>query len=254
MPLLTLSIPQIISSVLSAFVHKGNKYVNSSKDNELTFEIPFSVVVKKTGDLDPAKETFTFKMFDLGYADTIYTVDGLTVETNGVNTYTGKLVIKVKESQFGNLSEGFKFAQVKGTSDGWTYDETVYYLAPQVFETGVISFIIFPGEDAWGETTLEKVEFTNSYNKAKEPDQPEAPKPSESTKPEAPKPSESTKPEAPKPSESTKPEAPKPSEDNKPSDNPLTGYNSMMWLYILLVVSGCGVVVTTLLGRKRFVK
>jgi len=209
-------------------------------DNELTIEIPFSVVVKKTGDLDPAKETFTFKMFDLGYEDTIYTVEGLTVETNGVNTYTGKLVIKVKESQFGNLSEGFKFAQVKGTSDGWTYDETVYYLAPQVFETGVISFIIFPGEDGWGNTTLEKVEFTNSYNKAKEPDQPEAPKPSESTKPEAPKPSESTKPEAPKPSEST-----------KPSDNPLTGYNSMTWLYILLFVSGCGVVATTVLGRKR---
>ena len=142
-------------------------------DNELTVEIPFSVVVKKTGDLDPAKETFTFKMFDLGYENAVYTVDGLTVDTNGVNTYTGKLVIKVKESQFGNLSEGFKFAQVKGTSDGWTYDETVYYVAPQISDDGAFSFIIFPGDDAWGETTLEKVEFTNSYNKAKEPSKPD---------------------------------------------------------------------------------
>ena len=170
-------------------------------DNELTFEIPFSVVVKKTGDLDPAKETFTFKMFDLGYADTIFTVEGLTVETNGVNTYTGKLVIKVKESQFGNLSEGFKFAQVKGSADGWTYDETVYYIAPQISDNGDTSFVIFPGDDGWGDTTLEKVEFTNSYNKA--------------------------------------------------NDNPPTGDNSMMWLWVaLLSVSGCGVV-TTVLGKKR---
>ena len=188
-------------------------------DNELTFEIPFSVVVKKTGDLDPAKETFTFKMFDLGYADTIYTVEGLTVETNGVNTYTGKLVIKVKESQFGNLAEGFKFAQVKGSADGWTYDETVYYIAPQISDNGVTSFVIFPGDDGWGNTTLEKVEFTNSYNKAQEPSQPGD------------------------------------NEDDEPSDNPQTGDNSMMWLWVaLLFVSGCGVVVTTVLGKKRFVK
>ena len=171
-------------------------------DNELTFEIPFSVVVKKTGDLDPAKETFTFKMFDLGYANTVYTVEGLTVETNGVNTYTGKLVIKVKESQFGNLSEGFKFAQVKGSADGWTYDETVYYIAPQISDSGATSFVIFPGDDGFGNTTLEKVEFTNSYNKA--------------------------------------------------ADNPSTGDNSNMFLWIaLLFVSGCGVVVTTVLDKKR---
>ena len=174
-------------------------------DNELTIEIPFSVVVKKTGDLDPAKETFTFKMFDLGYANTIYTVEGLTVETDGVNTYTGKLVIKVKESQFGNLSEGFKFAQVKGSADGWTYDETVYYIAPQISDNGATSFIIFPGDSGWGNTTLEKVEFTNSYNKA--------------------------------------------------ADNPPTGDNSMMWLWVaLLFVSGFGIVVTTVLGKKRSVR
>lgn len=188
-------------------------------DNELTVEIPFTVTVKKTGDLDPAKETFTFKMFDLGYADTIYTVEGLTVETNGVNTYNGKLVIKVKESQFGNLSEGFKLAQIKGSSEGWTYDETVYYIAPQISNTGVTSFVIFPGDDGWGNTTLEKVEFTNSYNKAQEPSQPGG------------------------------------NEDNKPSDSPQTGDNSMMYLWIILLcVSGLGVVATTVLGKKRFVK
>lgn len=190
-------------------------------DNELTVEIPFTVTVKKTGDLDPAKETFTFKMFDLGYADTIYTVEGLTVETNGVNTYNGKLVIKVKESQFGNLSEGFKLAQIKGSSEGWTYDETVYYIAPQVSGTGVTSFTIYPENAPFGNDTLEKVEFTNSYAKAQEPTQPGV-------------------------------------NDNKPSDDvqsPQTGDNSMMWLWVaLLFVSGFGVVATTVLGKKRFVK
>ena len=190
-------------------------------DNELTVEIPFTVTVKKTGDLDPAKETFTFKMYELGNEDTVYTVEGLTVETNGVNTYNGKLVIKVKESQFGNLSEGFKLAQIKGSSEGWTYDETVYYIAPQVSGTGVTSFTIYPENAPFGNDTLEKVEFTNSYAKAQEPTQPGV-------------------------------------NDNKPSDDvqsPQTGDNSMMWLWVaLLFVSGFGVVATTVLGKKRSVR
>ena len=190
-------------------------------DNELTVEIPFTVTVKKTGDLDPAKETFTFKMYELGNEDTVYTVEGLTVETNGVNTYNGKLVIKVKESQFGNLSEGFKLAQIKGSSEGWTYDETVYYIAPQVSGTGVTSFTIYPENAPFGNDTLEKVEFTNSYAKAQEPTQPGV-------------------------------------NDNKPSDDvqsPQTGDNSMMYLWIILLcVSGLGVIATTVLGKKRLVK
>ena len=42
---------------------------------------------------------------------------------------------------------------------------------------------------------------------------------------------------------------------NKPSDdvqNPQTGDNSMMWLWIaLLFVSGFGVVTTTVIGKKK---
>ena len=202
-------------------------------DEEYTFEIPFSVIVEKTGDLDPAEETFTFEIFDLGYEDAIFTVEGLTVDTNGVNTYTGKLVIKVKESQFYNLSEGFKFAQVKGESEGWTYDEAVYYIAPYMNNFGEIDFIIFPGDDAWGNTVLEKVEFTNSYNKAKEPVQPddnEDNKPTDDNKPS---------------------DEPQTGEDNKPSDSPQTGDNSMISLWIMMFCISLGVIV---LGKKRFVK
>ena len=206
-------------------------------DEEYTFEIPFSVIVEKTGDLDPAEETFTFEIFDLGYEDAIFTVEGLTVDTNGVNTYTGKLVIKVKESQFYNLSEGFKFAQVKGESEGWTYDEAVYYIAPYMNNFGEIDFIIFPGDDAWGNTVLEKAEFTNSYNKAKEPVQPddnEDNKPTDDNKPS---------------------DEPQTGEDNKPSDSPQTGDNSNMVLWFsLLMLSALGVIATIISGKKRFVK
>lgn len=46
-----------------------------------------------------------------------------------------------------------------------------------------------------------------------------------------------------------------PTEPSKPSDNPQTGDNSMMWLWIaLLFVSGFGVVATTVLGKKRSVR
>lgn len=50
----------------------------------------------------------------------------------------------------------------------------------------------------------------------------------------------------------------KPEDTNKPSDDvqsPQTGDNRMMWLWVaLLFVSGFGVVATTVLGKKRFVK
>ena len=39
---------------------------------------------------------------------------------------------------------------------------------------------------------------------------------------------------------------------DKPNDNPQTGDNSMMWLWIaLLFASGAGVVGTTVYGRKK---
>ncbi len=50
----------------------------------------------------------------------------------------------------------------------------------------------------------------------------------------------------------------KPEDTNKPSDDvqsPQTGDNSMMYLWIILLcVSGLGVIATTVLGKKRFVK
>lgn len=44
-----------------------------------------------------------------------------------------------------------------------------------------------------------------------------------------------------------------PTEPSKPSDNPQTGDNSIMWLWVaLLFVSGAGVAATTVLGKKKF--
>ena len=246
-------------------------------DEELTIEIPFDVIVEKTGELDPAAESFTFKMYDLGYADTVYTVTGLTVDTDGVGTYNGKLVIKVKESQFGNLSEGFKFAQVKGSADGWTYDETVYYIAPTVSDTGVTSFVIFPGEDGWGNTTLENVEFTNSYYA-------EAPAGDEDSDiipggdededsdiipggddngsdiiPGGDDNDSAVTPDNNQPEDDKEPAVTP--DNNQPEDDsdsavtpdaPQTGDDNLIWLWTaLLIVSVCGVVAVTIIRKKR---
>ena len=108
-----------------------------------------------------------------------------TVETEGEKTYDGKFVFTVKADQIHNLSEGFVIRQVKGNAEGWTYDETAYYVMPEFTDNGPTTSWTFFGigenERPDMEKPMEEIGFTNSYN-AKKPVTPPAPQ-----KPESPK-------------------------------------------------------------------
>lgn len=150
---------------------------------DVRIEVPFKLTVKKTGEMDPGKETFKFVLGRFG-ATTEYTVVQDTVETEGEKTYDGKFVFTVKADQIHDLSEGFVIRQVKGNAEGWTYDETAYYAMPQPTDNGPIAWTFFgigENERPDMEKPMEEIGFTNSYN-AKKPVTPPAPQ-----KPESPK-------------------------------------------------------------------
>lgn len=188
-------------------------------------EMPVSIAVKLTGDKKPAKETFKFEIYDLGYEDTEFEILNDTVvaenvefDENGVAFLYGFIKIKVVgEEQLCNLTEGFNVRMVKGSTKGWTYAPE-QWCVELFFENDALDVNIGVKEIVDGEISevyANGMSFAVSYEAVSEPSS----------------------------SESGKPENP---------DSPQTGDNSMMGLWIaLLFVSGFGVVATAVYGKKR---
>ena len=185
-------------------------------------EVPFKLTIKKTGEMDPGKETFQFAPERFG-AEGGYVIIKDTVETNGAKTYEGSFVLSVRERDIYNFSEGFIFHQIKGNAQGWTYDEAKFYVVPQINfdnDTPVIAgweFYTFD-ERFDDDKKLDELTFTNSYY-AKKPEKPV-----------------------------TTPETKKP---DKPK-SPKTGDNNSFALWIaLLFVSGIAVAGPTFACKKK---
>ena len=181
----------------------------------IRIEVPFKLDVKKTGEMDPGKETFKFVVERFG-APVEYVLVQDTVETEGEKTYEGKFIFTIGANQAGNLSEGFVIRQVKGNAEGWTYDETKFYAMPMFADTYTnVADWRFLKYDENAEldynNPIEEISFTNSYN-AKKPVTPPTPQPG----------------------------------------SPDTGDSSMTGLWIaLLFVSGAALTGTTLYFRKK---
>ena len=146
----------------------------------IRIEVPFKLDVKKTGEMDPGKETFKFVVERFG-APVEYVLVQDTVETEGEKTYEGKFIFTIGANQAGNLSEGFVIRQVKGNAEGWTYDETKFYAMPMFADTYTnVAGWRFLKYDENAEldynNPIEEISFTNSYN-AKKPVTPPAPQP-----------------------------------------------------------------------------
>lgn len=206
---------QAIEDAIAALQYKDANYIK--------IEVPFKLTVKKTGEMDPGKETFKFAIERFG-ATTEYVLVQDTVETEGEKTYEGKFIFTIKENQAGNLSEGFVIRQVKGNAEGWTYDETKFYAIPMFADTYTnVAGWSFLKYDENAEldynNPIEEIGFTNSYS-AKKPVVPS------------------------EPTEPTKP--------GTSDKNPQTGDTSNLALWIaLLLVSGSAAIGTTVVSRKK---
>ena len=206
---------QAIEDAIAALQYKDANYIK--------IEVPFKLTVKKTGEMDPGKETFKFAIERFG-ATTEYVLVQDTVETEGEKTYEGKFIFTIKENQAGNLSEGFVIRQVKGNAEGWTYDETKFYAIPMFVDTYTnVAGWSFLKYDENAEldynNPIEEIGFTNSYS-AKKPVVPS------------------------EPTEPTKP--------GTSDKNPQTGDTSNLALWIaLLFISGGAAIGTTVVSRKK---
>ena len=204
-----------IEDAIAALQYKDANYIK--------IEVPFKLTVKKTGEMDPGKETFKFAIERFG-ATTEYVLVQDTVETEGEKTYEGKFIFTIKENLAGNLSEGFVIRQVKGNAEGWTYDETKFYAIPMFADTYTnVAGWSFLKYDENAEldynNPIEEIGFTNSYS-AKKPVVPS------------------------EPTEPTKP--------GTSDKNPQTGDTSNLALWIaLLFISGGAAIGTTVVSRKK---
>lgn len=183
---------------------------------KIRIEVPFKLTVKKTGEMDPGKETFKFVIEDFcAPVDFVLVQD--TIDTNGEKTYDGKFIFEIPENMVRYLAEGFVIRQVKGNAEGWTYDETKFYAMPMFADTYAnVADWRFLKYDENAEpdynNPIEEIGFTNSYY-AKKPETPPTP---------------------------PKPGAPE------------TGETSMAVLWIaLLFVSGAALTGAALYGRKK---
>ncbi len=193
------------------------------EEGDIRIELPFMLTVKKTGDLDPNAQAFSFVAEEFG-APVDYTLVQSTLDTNGVGVYNGSFVFTIRESDKDNLQEGFVFRQVKGSAEGWTYDETKFYAVPIYNENddGVEFWNIYyldeegmPDED----NRPNGVSFTNSYyaEKTVEPSVPAEP---------------------------SAPSAPAATAVPTNSNVPQTGDDSNLAFWIvLLLAGGCGAVI-----------
>ena len=227
---------------------------------EYTIDLPVSLIVKLTGDEKPAKETFKFEIYDLGYEDAKFEiVNGTVVAENlkfneeGLAFTGGTLKIKaVGEEQLSNLTEGFSVRMVKGSTKGWTYASEQWRIEP-FFQNDALDLGIGVKEIVDGEISegyANGMSFAVRYEAVSEPDPidpgPINPGPIDPG-PIDPDPTE------PDPTEpgTTEPDPTDPGEPANPQP-PETGDNSMMGLWTaLLFVSGAGVVGITIYGRKK---
>ena len=150
---------------------------------EYTIDLPFSLAVKLTGDEKPAKETFKFEIYDLGYEDAEFEIvkDSITAENiafdeNGVAFIEGSLKIKVTgEEQLSNLTEGFSVRMVKGSTKGWTYASEQWRIEP-FFENDALDLKIAVKEIVDGEISevyANGMSFSVGYEAVTEPETPQ---------------------------------------------------------------------------------
>ena len=154
-------------------------WVMEEQVKQIQMEIPYKLVVKKTGEADPTKETFKFVIEEFG-APVEYKIISDAIETNGEKTYNGTFTFTINSNLLGNISEGFVLRQIKGNASGWTYDETSYYVVPHINENGAEDWAFYKlDKDRYinEENEVREAVFTNSYNakKAVAPVQKKAP-------------------------------------------------------------------------------
>ena len=173
-------------TVVETNVPKDFTSIDGTKENNYTvtnihdyeIEIPFTKVVKKApGSNNPGKATFTFVAYYMDANNAPVNVGTATVETNGEDTYSGKIKVKLSAGLPDDSIE-LMLAEVKGAPGSWTYADTVYNVHITGVSTDKPTVTI-----SLANKLVEKAIFTNTYSYTYTPPRPRPnPKPVPSAK------------------------------------------------------------------------
>lgn len=163
----------MIQSAVSGDEDSPIEFTNTYTYTEGRYEIPFTKTVKLGGNTAPGRETFELEIFDPGVSsltdfDDLYTA---TVQTNGVGSYNGTLIISGPEDKVEALvCEGFYVREKDTEAKNWTYSDAVWHVTPDPDNPG--NFVIFSttlqhsGNGDYymdAETPADRMTFENTY-------------------------------------------------------------------------------------------
>lgn len=150
--------------------------------------IDYTINIEQGGNVAPGVGNFELEVLNTEDSSNTpiadFTIGGKTVSTNGTGGFDKKLTIKSADYSkvFWLTYDGIIVKQKKGTAEGWTYDESVWYvkrhddggLSALNEETQTmpgISFECYKGKMVEGEFQpdsqeyTDKITFTNTYTK-----------------------------------------------------------------------------------------
>lgn len=176
-------------------IHKDGKTYEAGKALEFTHTFDFRAserhldinitknVTQGKGSGTPGAAQFVFK----AYLDD-QVVGTITIQTNGVNSYAGKLTAALTDKQLEAGTVKLTVREEKSAVSGWQSDTSVYTLTVALVDDRLqITDIRKSGSDTSYGQGDKALEFTNTYTKQHNGTPRPQPKPDDPQKPDSPK-------------------------------------------------------------------
>ncbi len=141
-------------------------FTNIYTENYISLKLPFVKEVKQGDNTAPGEEIFRLEIFGIGNSDSEeYAQVSCTAEvkTDGVGKFDGEIVFTGPASRIdAMLCEGFYVREVKGSAEGWSYSDVVWFVTPEYDEQQRQVYVVYA-------TTAEESDDGVFYTPAEEP-------------------------------------------------------------------------------------
>ena len=128
----------------------------------LSVDIQKNIELKRSSSRKPGKASFTFEAYLVDEKGNETILDTVTIDTKGTKSADGTLTFTLTEDDLSVTGHGTVYVrEVKGSTRGWTYDDTVYALGVELLD-GKLNIISVDKQRIDEPVTLE---FTNVYYK-----------------------------------------------------------------------------------------
>ena len=128
----------------------------------LSVDIQKNIELKRSSSRKPGKASFTFEAYLVDEKGNETILDTVTIDTKGIKSADGTLTFTLTEDDLSVTGHGTVYVrEVKGSTRGWTYDDTVYALGVELLD-GKLNIISVDTKRIDKPATLE---FTNVYYK-----------------------------------------------------------------------------------------